>query len=437
MPYKENSLAVKNPELAKQWHPTKNGDKTPFDFTVGSNERVWWLCEKNSEHIWKTSIHSRAKKTRPTNCPYCSNRKVNLTGQKFGKLTVTRKTDKRTQNGKVIWECLCDCGNIHNTSTDSLKQGKAKSCGCILSPNLIGQKFGKLTVVQKTDNKTSNGCVIWECQCDCGNICERSTRSLKPDKNCSCGCLTSFDLIGQRFNKLVVVKKAGKTPHGSVLWECKCDCGNICEQTTGHLRNGTSQSCGCLRRPNLKGQKFGKLTVIEKTNGRDSNGNVIWECICDCSKHTVCFFTTRGLMKGWNKSCGLCNSVLDYDVEEIDAFSADILGNFLEKGGNPITSDRHERNPEAREACIEHYKEKYKWEAVQCFICDFKFDKYGVDFKDKIHVHHKIMISGQEGEYKIDPRIHLVPVCPNCHMVIHSKKEGFTVEEVKSMISKK
>jgi DNA-directed RNA polymerase subunit RPC12/RpoP len=54
-----NDLATLNPELAKQWHPTKNGDKKPSDFTPGANKKAWWICEKG--HEWEALISSRNK----------------------------------------------------------------------------------------------------------------------------------------------------------------------------------------------------------------------------------------------------------------------------------------------------------------------------------------------------------------------------------------
>ena len=64
-----NCLATKNPELAKQWHPTKNGDLTPYDVTCGSGKNVWWQCSKNPKHEWNTDIDSRVYNN--NGCPYC------------------------------------------------------------------------------------------------------------------------------------------------------------------------------------------------------------------------------------------------------------------------------------------------------------------------------------------------------------------------------
>lgn len=96
------------------------------------------------------------------------------------------------------------------------------------------------------------------------------------------------------------------------------------------------------------------------------------------------------------------------------------------------TLNAYERNTKAKKACIEYYGNDYK-----CQICGFKFaNKYGIEFRNKIHVHHIKPISEIGKEYKIDPKKDLIPVCPNCHMVLHSKGNGqtYSVEEVKAML---
>jgi len=62
-----NCLATKNPELAKQWHPTLNGDLTPFDVTVSGSKDIWWQCDKG--HEWPATINSRNS---GCGCPYCA-----------------------------------------------------------------------------------------------------------------------------------------------------------------------------------------------------------------------------------------------------------------------------------------------------------------------------------------------------------------------------
>lgn len=66
-----NDLATVNPELAKEWHPTKNGDLTPSDVMAGSHIKVWWQC--GNGHEWQAVINSRSSGRA---CPYCANKKV-------------------------------------------------------------------------------------------------------------------------------------------------------------------------------------------------------------------------------------------------------------------------------------------------------------------------------------------------------------------------
>lgn len=65
-----NCLATKNPEMAMEWHPIKNGKLTSYDVTESSNKKVWWQCGKNPEHEWVASPNNRYGK----GCPYCSGR---------------------------------------------------------------------------------------------------------------------------------------------------------------------------------------------------------------------------------------------------------------------------------------------------------------------------------------------------------------------------
>lgn len=72
-PTETNNLAVVNPKLSLQWHPTKNGHKTPRDFKSNSGKRVWWLCEEG--HEWEAIIQSRNRGSRCKRC-YMNRRKT-------------------------------------------------------------------------------------------------------------------------------------------------------------------------------------------------------------------------------------------------------------------------------------------------------------------------------------------------------------------------
>ena len=103
---------------------------------------------------------------------------------------------------------------------------------------------------------------------------------------------------------------------------------------------------------------------------------------------------------------------------------------YIESGkGKKVFTTTYERNTKARRACLSKY-------GTKCQICGFDSQKiYGEDFKEKIHVHHIVPIHEIENEYKVDPEKDLIPVCPNCHMILHSKKPNGkypTVNEIKT-----
>ena len=64
----EQSVAYLHPNLAKEWHPTKNGMLKPTGVTPGIGEKVWWKCLKNPEHEWESTVGNRA---RGSGCPDC------------------------------------------------------------------------------------------------------------------------------------------------------------------------------------------------------------------------------------------------------------------------------------------------------------------------------------------------------------------------------
>lgn len=118
---------------------------------------------------------------------------------------------------------------------------------------------------------------------------------------------TFIDLTGQRFDKLTVVRRVDDyvSPKGqhSTRYLCKCDCGNEIKVTAGVLKNGKSKSCGCvLHYKDISNMKFGRLTAIKNTMKKNSKGNYIWLCKCECG-NTIEVPSSR-LLCGTTKSCG-------------------------------------------------------------------------------------------------------------------------------------
>ena len=119
---------------------------------------------------------------------------IDLTGQRFGKLTALRPTGETGKSG-TVWECLCDCGNVHYAGIKTLRRGHTRSCGCMMRvgngrkhKDLTGERFGKLTVLRLADGRDVNGGLMWECVCDCGNTTVVRSGSLVSGNTRSCGC---------------------------------------------------------------------------------------------------------------------------------------------------------------------------------------------------------------------------------------------------------
>lgn len=142
---------------------------------------------------------------------------------------------------------------------DEIPVGRAK--------NIIGQKYGRLTVLYRTlppnTVKAKKPHSHWKCQCDCGNTCIVSIDRLNSGMTKSCGCLSRekaserfSNITGQKFGHLTAITRDNTKPAGRVYWLCKCDCGNPnLESIDGvRLRNGDKTQCS-LCMPRSKGEE--------------------------------------------------------------------------------------------------------------------------------------------------------------------------------------
>ena len=139
---KDNCLKTKNPSLAREWHPVKNGDLTPEDVTPSSNKKAWWLCENG--HEWQARVYNRNE---GNGCPFCTGRRVNKENclktrnpslalqwhpVKNGDLTPEDVTP--SSNKKVWW--LCAKG--HEWQAFVFKRTRGNAC-----PYCAGKKASK------------------------------------------------------------------------------------------------------------------------------------------------------------------------------------------------------------------------------------------------------------------------------------------------------
>lgn len=102
---------------------------------------------------------------------------------------------------------------------------------------------------------------------------------------------------------------------------------------------------------------------------------------------------------------------------------------FIEGATKSITINAYERDPKARQACIDYY-------GTQCSVCKFSFEEfYGGIGERYIHVHHLKPLSEKGGQYELNPIRDLRPVCPNCHAMLHKRKPPYSIEELKEMLN--
>lgn len=191
---------------------------------------------------------------------------LNLSGQKFGRLTVTSYSHSN-KNGKSCWNCLCECGNNVVALGNSLKSGNTKSCGCLHIEkssingknnalknikDLSGIKFGKILV--KSFSHTEKGKTYWNCQCDCGEEFLGRADAIESGHTKSCGCLlknpkaggwNKLEISGMVFGNLTVIE-LDSIIREKTYWKCLCKCGQLSIVSGGNLMSGGVASCGCL-----------------------------------------------------------------------------------------------------------------------------------------------------------------------------------------------
>lgn len=276
-----------------------------------------------------------------------------VVGKRFGELVVLQELEPHVfPNGKKQRRvlCRCSCGYVFEYGLSALRRGKNPVTACKACrqrmrseqelvqprprrvrkfkdvPSLVGQRFGRLTVLEDVPAYTdSEGYHRAKCRClcDCGKETMPTRKALVRGTTKSCGCLRRDlsskaswkDLTGQRFNRLVVLRRVEDRVFRSgkhhVMYECCCDCGAVITVSGAELRNG-QKSCGCQKREeaskrclrDLSGQRFGMLLVIRRVSDHvcpDGTHRVMYECRCDCGSTAI---VGAAELRNGQKSCG-------------------------------------------------------------------------------------------------------------------------------------
>jgi len=162
--------------------------------------------------------------------------------------------------------------------------------------DLTGQRFGRLTVISEAGHK--HGELAWLCKCDCGKELVVTGYKLRSGHTQSCGCIVSekarhfaHDLTSQRFGRLTVIERAGRI--GSyAAWKCRCDCGKEVVVASHQLKQGLVKSCGCLQ-SELGQEQMKRMHSIALRDG--TNMNI-------ASKKTKSPFGVRGISRSSSKT---------------------------------------------------------------------------------------------------------------------------------------
>jgi len=240
-------------------------------------------------------------------CNKCGNR--DLIGQIFGLWKIIGFSNKRNSRAKMwLCECQCEDKTIKEVREYSLLNGKSISCGCEkrkLKDDISGNRYGKLLVIKRIENHPTNG-VQYYTRCDCGREKVISRTAIIYHGQTSCGiCEKVEDLTGHIFNRLTVIKRI-ENKWDNACWLTQCICGNFVEVTTTYLKNGHTKSCGCLQREyalsfeNMEGKVFGRWTIIKDYRDDNSLRHTIAECECGTIKE----INITNLKSGDSTSCG-------------------------------------------------------------------------------------------------------------------------------------
>ena len=117
-------------------------------------------------------------------------------------------------------------------------------------------------------------------------------------------------LVGNRYGKLTVIEQVESSSRGQRRYRCICDCGGTIIAFAGNLKSGRTTSCGCNKSPDLSGQVFGRLTVIGRSDQRNSRGTrttPMWECRCECG--AITYKATDTLTNPEESMCKSCQGL--------------------------------------------------------------------------------------------------------------------------------
>ncbi len=135
--------------------------------------------------------------------------------------------------------------------------------------------------------------------------------------------------------------------------------------------------------------------------------------------------TFQAICEKWNIGDEL-NSLELPDIKLTEELNSETV--YMEGSAKQVIVNAYERNSKARQACLAKH-------GYDCSVCGFNFAAVYGELGDKfIHVHHLKEIHTIKEEYVVDPIHDLIPVCPNCHAMLHRKSPPYTLQELRTIL---
>lgn len=263
-------------------------EEAPSRIQPNGNIVIMWKCRCVCGKI--KIVSSNHLKNRPQISCGCMKKStlIDLTGQVFNLIKVIDRAPDTTRGTKgkkrVNWNCEClACGKLFILDAYNIKKGVQKSCGCINGyfksqaklNDYTNKTVGRLYIESRAEDyvKPSGGTDRrWNCVCECGNRCVKTSEYLRTSPMPSCGCwkkeitskIKTKNVTGEIFGYLMVLSKVETryTSGGNskIVYKCKClNCGSVKEVTAGSLFSGQTKSCGCIK-------SYGEEAVILELN---------------------------------------------------------------------------------------------------------------------------------------------------------------------------
>lgn len=262
-------------------------------------------------------------------------RRVEMVGKKFNRLTVLREAGHK--GNRLMYQCVCDCGTEVCVLGKGLRSGHTKSCGCLSAEtrpkavDLSGQKFGRLTAVEQVSSKP----VCWKCMCDCGREAVVQSAVLASGNTRSCGCLYAesrganklnrgyghtkvYDVWFQMMSRCHKPENPGYPNYGGRGIE-------VCES----WRQGVANFVADMGEP-PEGMSLERVD----NNGNYEPGNCVWATRHQQQRNQRTNVKVAGVvMADWARALGVVQSAINSRVTRHGETHEEAIVHFATKGG--------------------------------------------------------------------------------------------------------